>query len=203
VATEVARDSSAGATSPDNIWGNPVLVEQSPPVRVGDEYLAAAGFSFDPGDHPLQILAYQKSQWSVLDALPAPTSPGTIYHAAALDLIAEEAPVAVTRLTFQRDPDFLIQFAAAGCTTGALVSNAGAPTRWRYVAFTGPFPAGEVLGGDPRVDQGTLVSDNNCAATTPIAQRRTWTWTYIAHSATMLGSAHPGWLVPANGTSPN
>jgi hypothetical protein len=196
VSAEGARESSAGKGSPANLWGNPVIDEQSPPVADGHTYMAVVAFSFDPGGHPVQILSYAHQTWSQVDALAAPTSPGTIYHADALDLFTDNTAIAVAQVTGQNRPDFLIKFAGAGCSSGAIVSHAGTRNGWGYVPFTSPFPTSDVLGGNPQFLGSTLESDNDCTAVAmPAGQRMTWTWFYKPPGK-FVGIKQVGW--PAN-----
>jgi hypothetical protein len=69
---------------------------------------------------------------------------------------------------------------------------------WQYLPFVypGQTTADELLGGDPRFDGGTLVSDNNCAASVPLDQRVTSTWTYDPSSGDFTATEQPGW--PSN-----
>jgi len=197
VAADEARESAAGNGSPANIWGSPVISEHSPPVSEGDTYFAVAAFSFDQAGQPVQVLSYANRKWSRVAALAPPTSPGTIYHADALYL-PENTPIAVAEVTQDSRPDFLIQFAGAGCFRAALVSQTGTRSGWRYVPFTGPFPTSDVLGGNPQFAvNNTIVSDNDCQATPmPTGQRHTWTWTYHPSSGNLVGVQKLGW--PAN-----
>jgi len=193
-AAEQARESTAGKTTPNNIWGNPVISEQSSPVLEGDTFFAVVAFSFDPGGRPVQVLSYLSGKWSRIALLAAPASPGTIYHADSLNLFSENTPIAVALVAGESVPDFLIQFAGGGCSSAAVVSQTGTPNGWRYLPFTGPFPMTDVVGGNPRFVGRTLVSDNDCTASpTPAGQRYRWTWTYHRSSGTMAGIRHSGW----------
>jgi hypothetical protein len=203
VATEQAADSAAGAHSAANIWGNPVIAEVSAPVLDGDTYVAAAAFSFEPNGLPLQILSYDNGAWSITSALPAPSSPGMITRPQAMDPVAEGAPILDAHLTYGAHPDFVVDLAGGGCYGAALVAYNNAQRQWQYVPFAGPFPTGDIVGGNPQTVNGQLATENDCTAVPPpAAQRFTYTWTYVAPVHLMLGSAHPGWLLPKSAPSP-
>jgi hypothetical protein len=191
-----AEESAAG-TSRANIWGEPVLHEVSPPARDGHRVLAVVAFSFDPGGHPVRVLSYARNTWSQVAALAAPSAPGTLYHAGSVLLVSDQTPVGVAKLSGLAHPAFLIQMAAAGCGTGALVAPTGAKGAWRFVPFSGPFPTGDTLGGNPQVSGGSVRSDNDCVAgPVPASQRVSWVWTYHAHPGNMVGVRHAGWSDP-------
>jgi hypothetical protein len=66
---------------------------------------------------------------------------------------------------------------------------------WQYLPFLygGQPPTTEALGGNPRFDGGTLVSDSDCAASVPQDQRVTSTWTYDPSSGDLTAAEQPGW----------
>ncbi len=125
VSAEQATDAIVGKGSPNNIWGNPVISEHSSPVLEDHTNLAVAAFSFDPGGHTVQVLAYVKGKWSRLAALATPSSPGTTRRTDSLDLFSESTPITVDVVTGESVPEFLIKFADAGCFSAAVVSEVG------------------------------------------------------------------------------
>jgi hypothetical protein len=189
VSAENARETAAGAGSSQAVWGTNVY-ESSPPVEQAGGYVAVAAFAFDPAGDPVQVLSYRNGTWSQVTALPPPNDPGAVDHPDALDLISEETPVVVGHAT-DGQSDFLIPFAGAGCGRGPIIADEGGA--WRYISFAGPSPTTEVLGGNPQFEGSTLISDNDCAASVPVAQRYSWTWTYDPSSGDFVGTGHPGW----------
>jgi hypothetical protein len=189
VSAENARETTAGTGSSQAVWGTNIY-ESSPPVEQADGYVAVAAFAFDPAGHPVQVLSYRNGTWSQVAALPPPNDPGTVDHPDALYLISDETPVVVGHDT-DGQPDFLIPFAGAGCGRGPIVSDEGGV--WRYIPFAGPSPTTEVLAGNPQFEGSTLISENDCAASVPVPQRYSWTWTYDPSSGNFVGTGHPGW----------
>ena len=196
VAAEQVKESTAGMGSSANIWGA-VISEHSAPVPQGYSFVAVTAYSFDPDGHPVQVLSYADGQWSQVAALSAPPEPGTVYHADSMYLFSENTPIAVATVSGDSSPAFLVEFAGGGCSSGAVVSQAGTAKTWSYVPFIGSAPISDVIGGDPTLQGDTIVSDNDCSAIpAPAAQRYTWTWTFDAASGDLRGVQHPGW--PAN-----
>ena len=193
VAAEQSKEVMAGNNSPANVWGA-VISERSAPEAVGNSIVAVTAYSFDPQGHPVQVLAYSGGQWVLVQALPAPIEPGTLYHADAMDLLSQTTPITLTEMTGEPVPGFFIQLAGGGCFRAAVVTNAGPGESWHYVPFVGPLPTSEVVGGNPQVTENSIVSDNDCTATTtPPSQRFTWMWTYDPASGDFSGLQLAGW----------
>jgi hypothetical protein len=96
----------------------------------------------------------------------------------------------------------MIPFAGAGCSSASVVSPLQRGVGWRYVAFTGPFPQSDVLGGNPQVIGTTLTSDNDCTAVpVPTSSRLTYIWTYDAPSGVFVGASRAGWPVNPGGNA--
>jgi hypothetical protein len=195
VAAQSAADTAAAAGSPLSVW-DPSIVEHSPPVAEDGGYVAVAAFGFDPNGHPVQVLAYADDKWSLEVGLGAPDDPGTENHPDALLLDADTTPVVVAYATDDQ-PDFLIPFAGGGCGRAPVLSDVSG--QWQYLAFTGPFPTSDVLGGNPQFDGNSLISDNACAAFIAVDQRYSYTWVYDESSGSFVGTRRDGW--PADPTS--
>jgi len=195
VAAESAAETNAAVGSPLSVW-TPSIAEHSPPVAQDGQYIAVAAFGFDPGGHPVQVLAYVDGAWSQVVGLGPPDDPGTADHPDSLLLNADTAPVVVADAT-DGQPDFLIPFSGGGCGQAPVLSDVSG--HWQYIAFAGPFPTSDVLGGNPQFDGNSLISDNDCAASIPADQRYSYTWVYDASSGSFVGTRHDGW--PSDPTS--
>lgn len=199
VSSESAREAHAATLDPSqDTAGDPNVAEVSAPFPYDGWYVAVAAFGFDPNGQPVQVLSYAGGSWTVVAALAPPDDPGTGVQSDSLDLWGstdDTADISVGYATGSA-PDFLIPFAGGGCARGPVVSDASGA--WQYLPFVypGQTTADEILGGDPRFDGGTLVSDNNCAATVPQDQRVTSTWTYDPSSGDFTATEQPGW--PSN-----
>lgn len=193
-----AREAEAAASDPSQAVWPANIAERSQPVPYGGEYLAVAAFGFDPGGRPVQVLAYSVGSWAVVAALPPPAdAPGSVHHPDALDLFGSTGDAADISVGYATGaaPDFLIPFAGGGCGQGPVVSDAGGT--WHYMTFVGDGPTTDYLGGNPRFDGSTVVSDDNCSAILPPpSQRHTWIFTYDASSGDLLATEQPGW--PSN-----
>jgi hypothetical protein len=196
VTSESARETQAGKLDPSqDTFGDANVAERSAPVAYGGGYVAVAAFGFDPNGQPVQVLSYAGGSWTVVATLGYPVEPSTVVHPDSLDLFGstdDTADISVGYATGSA-PDFLIPFTGSGCARGPVVSNASGT--WQYLPFfyPGQTTANEVLGGNPRFDGGTLVSDNNCATSVPQNQRVTSTWTYDPSSGDLTASEQPGW----------
>jgi hypothetical protein len=195
VAAIEGQESVAGNGSSANIWGNPVLAEVSPPVRLDHTYVVVAAFSFDPSGHPLKVLAYIKDRWSPVATLAAPLGQGMLVHPDAINLISEQTPATEVSFGTHGHSGFLIALAGGGCSEGAVVTPGSSLTKWHYLSFTGgQFPTSQIVGGNPRVVGHTVVTDNSCTATPPPAnQQYTYTWIYQAAPGVLTGVRHVGW----------
>jgi hypothetical protein len=140
------------------------------------------------------VLSYIKGKWQQVAALGVPEEPGTVRHRDALDLFSEASRIAVAEISGGGTPDFLVKFAGSGCFTGAVVSQVGGMGGWRYLPFSGLFPASDIVGGNPRLEGHVLVTDNACTAVPAApAHRYSWTWTYRPSSRALVGVEHEGW----------
>ena len=199
VSSESAREAQAAKLDPSqDTFGDPNVAEVSAPFPYDGGYVAVAAFGFDPSGQPVQVLSYAGGSWTVVAALAPPVDPGTIVRSDSLNLWGssdDTADISVGYATGSA-PDFLIPFAGSGCGRGPVVSDASGT--WQYLPFVygGQTPTTEVLGGNPRFDGGTLVSDNACAASVPQDQRVTSTWTYDPSSGDFTATEQPGW--PSN-----
>jgi hypothetical protein len=196
VVGESAEEARAAGLDPSqDTFGDPGVAERSAPVAYDGGYVAVAAFGFDPHGQPVQVLSYAGGSWKVVAALAFPVDPGTAVSSDSLSLVGstdDTADISVGYATGSA-PDFLIPFAGAGCGRGPVVGDTSGA--WQYLLFVygGQTPSTEILGGDPRFDGGTLVSDNACAASVPQDQRVTSTWTYDPSSGDFTATEQTGW----------
>ncbi len=193
VTTTLAKEETAAADVGPSLAVWPAdVAEYSPPLRLSNQYVAVAAYGFDPSGHPVQVVRLNRGKWSVLAALPPPNEPGTVSHPDSLLLMANGVSRDIQVVSPSRGTlEFYIPFTGGGCTRGPVLSNIGGT--WHYIPFIGHFPTTEVMGGNPRFQGTTLVSDNDCAANISQAQQASYTWAYDEKTGALVGTEHPGW----------
>jgi hypothetical protein len=197
-ATLSRQEAAATAAGPSvAVWPSDVAVDSSP-VLVGDRYLAVVAYGFDPTGHPVQVVGFTDGKWSVVAELPPPDEGGTASPAQAESLLLSPSvasgigndvqPAHITGRTW----DFYVPLGGGGCDRGPVLSNESGS--WRYIPFTGDFPTSYLMGGYPRFEGTQLVTDNDCAAGIPPAQRLTYFWSYDRSSGSFVKTRQQrGW----------
>lgn len=192
VIAETAIEAAAAQGSSQAVWP-PAVSQRSAIVQVNGTPVSVVAYGFDATGHPVQVLAEENGAWTVVASLPPPVEPGTVSHPDSLYLYASRAD-GVDNLTGHLNggsPAFFVPFTSGGCTRGPVVSDVGGT--WHYLSFTGDgSTGGEVVGGNPRFVDTTLVTDNDCAASRP-SREITWTWVYNPRSGGLVATATPGW----------
>lgn len=194
VTATLAREETAAAAAGPSLAVWPAdVAEYSSPFLLTGQYFAVAAYGFDPSGNPVQVVRLDRGKWSILGAFPPPNDPGTASHPDSLLLMANGGVsediqgISPGRGTLE----FFIPFTGGGCTRGPVLSNVGGT--WHFISFTGAFPTSEVLGGNPRFQGDTLLSDNNCSANIPQDQRVSYIWTYENTKGAFVSSERPGW----------
>ncbi|HET9731341.1 MAG TPA: hypothetical protein VFP54_01590 [Acidimicrobiales bacterium] len=169
-------------------WRTGFVSVHSDPVADEHTTVAVAAFSYTPEDLPVQILTYGDAGWSVTASLPPPHGLGSTGGL----FLAADGPVTVGDVTGDGRPDFLLDVSAAGDTPGVVVSQD--PNGWRYVPNAGPYPASDVVNGQPRLLDGHLVSDfNDCSPNCAVGHLATMVWSYQAATGVFTAPSPPGW----------
>jgi hypothetical protein len=172
------------------------------PVRDGNNLIAVVAFSYDPGNKPVWVLTYKNGTWTQTASQTDPWCPCPPGHAPTPSSIDPSHPIQVADVTGDGRPDFLIPLSGADNTPGAVLSQDGAPpTQWRYIPFTGPFPAANYTGRDPKFDGTTLLSTfNDCEPSCAQGHTTTIQWTYQPNTGDFWAPNPPGWTAQPGAT---
>ncbi|HET9059473.1 MAG TPA: hypothetical protein VFN61_06090 [Acidimicrobiales bacterium] len=189
-----AIEARAGAHSAKAVWPANIS-ERSQVVRVNGVEMAVAAFSFDPRGRPVKILAWGKGAWRVATQLPVPRDPFMLDHPSSLYLFAsgQDAAIIARGSGARSSTEFFIPFGGAGCLSGAVVTNISGS--WQYATFAGPAksaPSSQIVGGNPRFVDQTIVTDNDCGARA-LSPRYTYIWAYNASRGIFTATTRPGW----------
>lgn len=198
VADEEQTDSAAATASglAARYGLTPFVADHSAPVADDGGTVAVAAFSYDPGGHPVQVLAYRGGQWTPVAALAAPTGQFGANIPASVVFLTQD-PVSVADVTGDARPDFLVMGSAADNVPGFVVSQDGGT--WRYIPFSGPYAPSptDVLGRQPQFQGNTLVSDyDNCVPDCASGQNSTIVWTYQPSTGEFTAPDPPGYVTP-------
>jgi len=179
----------------------PFVSDHSAPVADDGGTVAVAAFSYDPGGHPVQVLAYRAGHWTHLAGLAAPTDQYGANSDPSVAFLTQD-PVSVADVTGDGRPDFLVTASAADNVPGFVVSQAGGA--WRYIPFLGPGapPHTEVLGRSPEFRGNSLVSVyDNCVPDCAAGQNTTIVWTYQPSTGEFTAPDPPGYIGSTTSTT--
>jgi hypothetical protein len=187
VTAETARLPASAVEAAEAENGGSFVTVHSQPVDDDGILVAVAAFSYGPGGHPVQVLAYRQGRWAPVASLPFPDWPP---ERATLPILPDSV-VSEADVTGDGRPDFLVMLEAADNTPGIVVSEDGGG--WRYVPFTGAFATSDVVARDPRFVGATVVSTyDDCNPDCASGHNDTMTWSYQRSTGDFWAPAPPG-----------
>lgn len=162
-------------------------VELSPPLMVDGRLEAVAAFPYAPDGKPVEVLAFARSAWSVIERLPGAID---YAHGGRSVLLTYPGKIRIGHLAGLEGPALLIRVAGGGCYAGALLAPTG--IRLHYLRVAQVSSDTRLVGGDPQFFHQTLITTSDCGATSASMGNTMTFWRW---------SARRGLLLPASTTA--